>query len=369
MKIGIFLTASVPRFCTLLAICVLLLLCLYSCGTEADRSIIPARLSIAELDTFSLPTSVRAIEVINDSTVWFAGSEGVYGYTNDWGRSWHIDSLRRDTLRPHFRSIAATGEAVFLLSIASPALLFRSVDQGRSWELVYEESHPAAFYDALAFWDEREGIAMGDPTDGCLSVLITRDGGRNWNKVPCKDLPSTSEGEAAFAASNSNIALFGDHVWIVSGGARARVFHSPDRGRHWSVSETPIVAGDQMTGIFSVNFADEQHGIIFGGDWNDKARNHSNKAITEDGGRSWQLVADGQHPGYRSCVQYAPAADGRILLAGGIPGLSYSIDGGQQWHPLAEIELYTLRFGSNWQNVWLAGNRKIGRLQLTEADR
>ena len=28
-----------------------------------------------------------------------------------------------------------------------------------------------------------EGIAVGDFTDNCISILITRDGGESWNKL------------------------------------------------------------------------------------------------------------------------------------------------------------------------------------------
>ena len=211
-------------------------------------------LAIQQIDTFFVASSIRALEVVNDQTVWFAGSEGRFGFTEDDGKSWTIDSIRTDTIVPHFRAISVTEEAVFLLCIGSPALLYKSVDKGKNWEVVYREDHPAAFYDAMAFWDAKEGIAMGDPTEGFLSVIITRDGGNTWEKVDGKNLPPTADGEAAFAASNSNIALYGDHAWIVSGGKKARVFHSPDRGRTWEVFNTPIIAGEQMTGIFSCDF-------------------------------------------------------------------------------------------------------------------
>jgi photosystem II stability/assembly factor-like uncharacterized protein len=115
--------------------------------------------------------------------------------------------------------------------------------------VVYEEDHPSAFYDAIAFWDDQNGIAMGDPTDSCLSIILTSDGGDSWTKIPCDRLPPSANNEAAFAASNSNIALIGDHAWIVSGGGRARVFHSPDRGETWEVFDTPIIQGGKMTGI------------------------------------------------------------------------------------------------------------------------
>lgn len=348
----------------------LLLLSLLACQPQdtSDTEVqLPAELQIAALDTFPVASSIRALEVVNDSTVWFAGSGGIYGYTLDGGQSWHTDSLRWDTLQPHFRSIAVTEEAVYLLSIASPALLFRSTDQGQSWRIVYREDDPKAFYDAMTFWDQQNGIAMGDPTNGCLSVIRTRDGGRTWHKIDCSQLPASVEGEAAFAASNSNISTYGDHVWLVSGGAKARVWHSPDRGESWEVFQSPIKEGGQMTGIYTVAFRDAQNGIIFGGDWNDKANNFSNKAMSSDGGRTWQLLADGSGPGYRSCVRYAPGTDGNLILAAGIPGISASTDGGQSWTDLSAASFYTLRFGSDWQQVWLAGNRKIGRMRLAAA--
>lgn len=346
-------------------LCLSTLLLLVGCTqtdpTEQEEAF-PKSLAIAQLDTFPVPSSVRALEVVNDSTVWFAGSKGVYGYTQDDGSHWHTDSLRWDSLQPHFRAIAVTGEAVFLLSIESPALLFRSTDMGKSWQVVYREDHPAAFYDAMTFWDDREGIAMGDPTDGCLSVIITRDGGRTWRKVDCDQLPTAETGEAAFAASNSNIAVYGQHAWIVSGGARARVLHTPDRGDTWEVFDTPIREGGQMTGIYTADFYDAQNGIIFGGDWNDKPNNQSNKAMTTDGGRSWQLIADGQHPGYRSSVRYAPGTDGRMIMAAGIPGISYTLDGGQSWTSLSDQSFYTLRYSPDWHKAWLAGSGKLARL-------
>ena len=319
---------------------------------------------IQRIDSVYVGSSIRALEVVDDSTVWFAGSGGTYGYTSDGGNKWTIDTILHEDEPPHFRSISVTQRAVFLLSIGSPALLYRSEDRGLSWQLAYREDDPAAFYDAMQFWDDREGIAMGDPTDGCLSVIITRDGGRTWNKLSCDQLPAVVEGEAAFAASNSNLALMEDHVWMVSGGERSRVFHSADRGQSWEVFETPVVQGGAMTGIFSVDFWDQKNGMVFGGDWEAKDHYFQNKAITRDGGRTWSLVSDGKFPGYRSCVQYFPDGHGMELLAVGIPGIAYSADGGESWTPLSDNDFYTVRFGSSRQVIWAAGNWKVARLVL-----
>lgn len=354
------------KFPPVFTIAMIFFVLVFGCEQETNKEVqtqkIPDTLEIVRIDTFAVPASIRALEVVDDQTIWFAGSDGVFGFTEDAGKTWTIDSIKTDSLVPHFRSIAVTDTAVFILSIASPALLYRSVDKGKTWDIVYRENHPMAFYDAMDFWDDQDGIAMGDPTDGCLSIIITRDGGQTWEKLDCNDLPSTEEGEAAFAASNSNIALEGDQAWVVSGGAKSRVFHTSDKGRSWSVYETPIISGEQMTGIFSTDFWDENNGIIMGGNWEQKEQNTKNKALTKDGGRSWYLVAEGFHPGYRSCVQYMPDGDGKYLVAVGIPGISWSKDGGHSWQSLSQDNFYTIRFGRNFQQAWLAGNQKIGKI-------
>ena len=314
--------------------------------------------------TFPINSSIRAIEVINDETVWFAGSKGMYGYTEDGGKTWFQDSIFYKDEPVHFRSIAATNDAIFLLSIASPALLFKTTNKGESWKIVYQENDSSAFYDSMKFFDTQNGIAMGDPTDECLSVILTNDGGNTWEKVSCEDLPPAADGEAAFAASNTNISVFEDNVWIASGGKKSRIFHSMDKGKTWEVYETPIVQGGQMTGIFTCHFYDKYNGIIFGGDWENMEQNTANKAVTDDGGRTWKLVSDGQNPGYRSCVQYVPNTNGNGLVAVGIPGIDYSNDAGNTWTNLSDSSFYTIRFPESGNVAWLAGDRKIGRFLL-----
>lgn len=328
-----------------------------SCKNEIGKE-----LTIKKNIIYPVNSSVRALEVVNDSTVWFAGSGGVYGYTENNGNTWNIDSIKTGNIVPHFRSIAVTNKAVFLLSIASPALLYKSGDKGKNWKIVYRENDSSAFYDAMAFWNDKEGIAMGDPIENSLSIIITRNGGNSWQKIPGSKLPQTYKGEAAFAASNSNIALHGNNVWIVTGGKKARVFHSADKGNSWEVFDTPIIKGGQMTGIYSVDFYDDKNGIIFGGDWNKKKQNTKNKAVTTDGGRTWKLIADGKTPGYRSCVRYVPESEGKQVIAVGTPGISLSMDGGKNWQNISSESFYTIRFGSSYKSAWLAGNKKIGKI-------
>ena len=55
-------------------------------------------------------------------------------------------------------------------------------------------------------------------------------------------MPPALPNEGAFAASGTCLVARGDKdVWFVTGGGKVgRVFHSDDRGRSWTVQETPI---------------------------------------------------------------------------------------------------------------------------------
>jgi photosystem II stability/assembly factor-like uncharacterized protein len=316
------------------------------------------------LKTFEIPdVSIRAIETIDENSMWFAGSNGKVGYTNDAGNTWVIDSIKYDTLKPEFRSIAVTDSAVFILSVASPALLYKTTDNAKSWTLVYKDEDPGAFYNAMTISENGLGVAVGDPIDECLSVLITENGGDNWMKISCENLPIVINGEAGFAASNSNVNIIGDNIWLVSGGSSARVFHSDNRGDSWRVYNTPVVQGGQMTGIFSSHFYDSQTGIIIGGDWNEKQNNMNNKAITTDGGKTWSLIANGKEPSYRSSVRYVPGTGGQELVAVGIPGISYSKNAGQSWTTLSDESFYTIRFSKDGNTAWLAGSERIAKME------
>ena len=307
-------------------------------------------------------TSIRAIHVLKDSTLFYATSNGLIGMTLGLNKE-HIKSkITYDTIIPHFRSIASNGQSLFVLSVGNPALLFKYLD-GES-KIVYKEEDEKVFYDAMVFFDEQNGIAMGDPTDDCLSIILTNDGGENWIKVPCSNLPKTEDGEAAFAASNTNIAIKGSHAWLATGGKQARVFHTPNMGVTWKVYDTPITQGGKMTGIYSIAFYDSMNGIIFGGNWEDKNNNIANKAITVDGGKTWKLIADGLEPGYKSCVQYVPDTQGKELFAISSNGISFSNDGGNSWKEVSsEKDYYTIKF-VNKNVAWLAGKNKIGKLIL-----
>jgi photosystem II stability/assembly factor-like uncharacterized protein len=211
----------------------------------------------------------------------------------------------------------------------------------------------------MTFWDADNGIVFGDSIDGRLEILMTNNGGQNWKRLAGSELPPALPNEGAFAASGTNIAVFGKNAWIGTGaGAKARVIRTTDRGRTWQVSETPLAAG-QSSGIFSIAFRDAKHGVVVGGDYAKEKEAINNLAFTSDGGVTWTL-AEGL-TGFRSAVAYVPGTE--TLIAIGPAGGDYSTDDGKTWSPIEGPGFDTLSFVKNKPIGWGSGaGGTIGRL-------
>jgi len=307
--------------------------------------------------------SIRAI-LVDENKVWYSANEGRFGFYNLDNNQKFEGKITKDSLKIEFRSIAKTSKHIFILSVANPALLYRIPKNGAATQLVYRENDAKVFYDSMQFWNDTEGIAIGDPTADCLSIITTRDGGNSWNKISSGKLPKVFDGEVAFAASNTNIVIKGNHTWIVTGGKKARVFYSPDRGNKWKVYDSPIVQGKTMTGIFTADFYDAENGFIAGGNYEVPNQNFANKAITANGGKTWKLIAENQGFGFASCVQYVPKSNGKQLVTVGASGLYYSSDSGNSWKQLAtDSSLFTIRF-LNSHTAIAAGLNKMIRINF-----
>lgn len=327
---------------------------LFSCSGEKARN----PFSSVEIEViYEDSLSIRAIEIMGGSLA-FAANKGTFG-TIDLNTGMVRTNVQHfDSITPEFRAIAHTATDFFMLSVASPALLYKTGDEGRM-ELVYQEEGDGVFYDAMTFWNNLEGIAIGDSVGGCLSIIITRDGGNTWNKLSCNLLPEGIEGEGAFAASNTNITTIGDKTWIAT--TEGRIYFSPDKGKTWKVYGTPIQSREPTQGIYTIDFYDESVGVVFGGDFTDPEGNKANKAITKDGGETWHLLADRQNPSYKSCVQFVPNSKGKEIVALGFTGISYSNDWGETWKMVSDAPFYTFRF-YNDSIAYAAGKGRVAKL-------
>jgi photosystem II stability/assembly factor-like uncharacterized protein len=305
-----------------------------------------------QTQTIDTKADLRGLCVVSPSCAWVSGTKGTYARTTDGGKTWSVGTVPgADKL--DFRDVEAFGERTAYLLSAGPgdaSRIYKTVDGGKSWALQFKSADPAAFFDAIAFWDKKNGMALGDPVKGRFQLIVTADGGANWKQLAAKSLPPALPGEGAFAASGTCLVTHGEKkVWFATGGAKsARVFHSKDRGQNWEVSETPIAAGAESAGIFSIAFRDKHHGMIVGGDYRKPNAIGATAAITSDGGKTWTPL-DKKLP-FRSAVAWAKDR----WVAVGTSGSHVSLDNGTTWKLLDRENYNSVAFTSSGEG-WAVG--------------
>jgi photosystem II stability/assembly factor-like uncharacterized protein len=312
--------------------------------------------------TFStgVTARLRGISAVSDRVVWASGSDGTVVRTGDGGRSWQVLSIPgSETL--DFRDIdAVNARTAFLLSIGpgDASRIYKTTDAGARWTLQFRNDDPKAFYDAMAFRDDRGGFALSDSVDGRLVLLRTGDGGAHWTLI-ADGLPPALAGEGAYAASGTSVAIHQRSIWL--GTSASRVIRSDDDGRTWTASVTPLPSS-ASAGIFSIAFRDALHGLVVGGDYRQERAAIDNAAITTDGGASWSIVRG--LGGFRSAVAFVPAR-GNIAVAVGPSGSDLSTDGGRRWHAIEGPGFHTLSVAPRGGGVWAAGEQgQAGRLEF-----
>jgi photosystem II stability/assembly factor-like uncharacterized protein len=317
------------------------------------------------VQTSGVNVRLRGVSAVSENVAWASGAGSTVVRTADGGTTWQKLTVTSDTL--DFRDVdAVNASTAYVLSIGNGPVsrIYKTMDAGKTWSLQFKNEDAKVFLDAMSFWDADHGIAFGDSVDGQLYILTTNDGGRVWSRVETSKLPAALENEGAFAASGTNIAVFGkSHAWIGTGGAsKARVLHTSDRGRTWQVADTPLASGPS-SGIFSIAFRDAKHGVIAGGDYRKEQEAVDNLALTNDGGITWTLAKG--LSGFRSVVAYVPNT--KMLVAVGPSGGDYSTDDGRTWKPIGGPGFDTFSFVPRKSMGWGAGaNGAIGRLEFRD---
>ena len=288
--------------------------------------------------------NIRAI-TIDKNVVWYAANGNRFGKFDLKTKIRTEKKIGADSLKIEFRSSAQTKNDFFIVNVGSPARLYKISKKEMMATLVYTDYDKDVFYDAMQFYDDKNGIAVGDPLTDGFTVITTTDGGKTWQKMAASKLPKNLMGEAAFAASNTTLVIKNGKTWMLTGGKKSRAFYSENKGQDWQVYAAPLVQGEAMTGIFTADFYNQKTGVIAGGNYEKPNQNFGNKAITINGGKTWNLIAENDAFGYTSCIQFVPKSGGNKIMSVGASGLYYSANQGKTWVQLsADANLYTIRF-------------------------
>lgn len=239
----------------------------------------------------------------------------------------------------------------------------KSVDRGRSWQLVWKESTRTAENIQEAWLSERFGpgwagrpfqlgVAPGDP-NVCYGTdygrtMRTTDGGKTWQAVYSRRVPDGGWDTTGLDVTTCYGVHFdpfdANRVFITY--TDIGLFRSEDGGRSW-LSSIDGVPRRWWNTTYWIEFDPEVRGRV----WGVMSRVHDlprpkmwrstspatyegGVCLSEDGGRSWRAASDGMDPTAATHILLDPSspADARVLYVAGFGrGVYKSSDGGRTW--------------------------------------
>jgi photosystem II stability/assembly factor-like uncharacterized protein len=327
----------------------------------------PSSPSISDLKKGSAPiltpqqsgttNRLQAISPVNARVAWASGTGGTFVVTTNGGATWRAGVVpgAQDL---EFRDVEGISERVAYLMAAGPgeaSRIYKTEDGGATWTLQFENHNPSAFYDCFAFWDQKSGVTFSDAVSGVFPAIRTTDG-TTWQNIGAR-LPAAQDGEAAFAASGTCVAVQGGkRAWIATGGAaKARVLTTTDGGNTWQAHDTPITQGTPISGGISIAFRDPHHGILAGGDLGSARVPTDNVAVSDDGGVTWTLASPTPFASAVYGLAYVPGFGKRTVVATGPAGAAWSADDGASWQGLAGVSGFWAVGFAGRSAGWLVG--------------
>jgi hypothetical protein len=315
---------------------------------------------IESLETiFNDKISIRALEIYDDK-VWYSGTDSKFGFV-DLKNSKNQKQIKLSEKKLQFRTLAQDKNSFYTINIESPAEFFKINKKDLKSEIVFKDTVKTSFYDALHFVNDKLAYTFSDADkDNKLKLAVFKNG--KWSMLT-NDV-KLNEGEAAFAASNTNISSTKNNLWIATGGKASRILKLNFKTNTFEVFDTPFIQGESSQGMYSIDFLDDKFGVAVGGDYTKQDANVNNIATTNDGGKTWQIQASGQNAGYTTCVKIKPNSKGKEMISVGDKHISYSSDFGKTWKKISDEQGFFVCKWIDENTVVFAGKDKISVVKL-----
>ncbi len=309
-------------------------------------------------------TSIRGLSVVSNKIIWVSGSGGAVGKSTNGGKSFKWMTIPGFEKRD-FRDIEAYNDkTAIIMAIAEPAVILKTIDGGKYWYKVFEDSTKGMFLDAMYAVGKNIQV-VGDPINGKAFFAKSNDLGETWETDKLDGI-SLNEGEAFFASSGTNLQIsesnnfFKSGTLMITGGKVSRLLNARDQRDQYPL---PLLQGKESTGANSIAISPSgKKAFIVGGDFaKDTLRAGNAVGLTLFPIFQFNLP---QTPpfGYRSCVIYVTNS---LLVACGTSGVDISKDGGMNWENISTQSFHVVQKAKNGKAVYLAGgNGKIAQLAI-----
>ena len=298
--------------------------------------------------------SIRGLSVVDDRTIWVSGTQGKIGLSLDGGKTWAWNQVNGFE-KTDFRDIEGfDARTAVIMGIDSPGVVLKTFNGGKTWKAVYTENIAGVFMDAMEFWEDGNGMIVGDPIDQKPYILRTSDFGNNWVRYTDHKIEDFKNGEAMFASSGTNIkAVSKKEAVIITGGISSRILLN----EKWY--DLPLMQGQTSTGANSIAI-EKGRFIVVGGDFMKDTIRTGNAAISNDG-KKWFVPTTPPH-GYRSCVEFIGQ---KTFISCGTSGVDISTDNGENWNLISKEGYHVVRKAKKGNTIFLAGSKgRMAKMRL-----
>ncbi|MBM2841336.1 MAG: hypothetical protein HW412_1864, partial [Bacteroidetes bacterium] len=221
-------------------------------------------------------TGLFSVRSVNSNVVWAAGGNGtattpVVIRTTNGGATW--SNVTSNLTGQDLYCIFATDADRAWVGTGS-GRIYGTSNGGATWAQQTYPGIQSPFINAVWFFNNGTGYAMGDPTStaaGTFVVLKSTNFGQTWAHTTT-EAPSIAN-EAGW--NNSFWCTDVDHIWF--GSNQARVWRSTNGGVSWTSGSTGV------TNSYAVSFKDNTNGLA----------GHSTGAmrLSADGGATWTTAS------------------------------------------------------------------------------
>lgn len=217
--------------------------------------------------------NVREIYQVNDHTIWAIDDEQNIAYSSNCGVDWesvvfNVNGNGPDNMFANRESTAYALVSPNYLTDNTEVGVYKTVNNMQDWVQLDIPFCEQSFPDVVYFWDEDEGIVIGDPINDTMEVYKTYDAGASWIKLN-NDIFNKKPG--VFNTNHTHFVI-DDCMWqmLISG----ELMFSNNRGENWD-----IISNGHDVYSFPV-FINKQEGVLYS--W-------INNTIqsTTDGGKVW----------------------------------------------------------------------------------
>jgi photosystem II stability/assembly factor-like uncharacterized protein len=263
-------------------------------------------------------SEIQLMSLVDDNILWVKDSYGSkISITNDGGNTWTTKDLP-----PFFLTATTAGgitavngtTAFQIISQGTDIGIYKTTDAGTTWNKQTSGFNSTiSFPDFIYFWNENDGVAVGDGNSELkYEIYTTTDGGTTWNSVAAASMPS---GLSNFSFNtNTAFKVHGNTIYFITN--EGKIMKSINKGINWTEINTPLTT---LNGA-SFDFKDDLNGIL---------TNSTTGQIysTSDAGNTWSQISTSSLVGN---LKYSPA-NNAYLSANYYTGYSYSTDNGLTW--------------------------------------